>query len=207
MINEVLEAESYLNGQNIRKKECTFRMCYIMAKYFHQKGLEPIDIRKSIFKWGAENNVFILHNVNDIIRMAISDNIPLVDKNIYVSKEDVDNILVRFTTYNSKLCALGILLFAKAHADEDGVFTFSQGDFAKWVGMQQPHVSKCLDELELFDYVEKIYSSGDQTFAWNGRVIGKRIKYKLKVPYANEGEYLLSNNDVRGLYNIIFAKE
>ena len=56
---------------------------------------------------------------------------------------------------NKYLCALGILLFAKAHADQEGIFTFSQSDFANWVGIQQPHVSTCFDELELFDYIIK----------------------------------------------------
>jgi hypothetical protein len=129
MINEVLEVESYLDGSNIRKNECTFRMCYLMAKYFHSKGLTPIEIRKEIFNWGYNYNIYILHNVNDIIRMAIADGIPLTEKKIYVNNDDINRILERFSTNNSKLCALGVLLFSKAHADEDGIFTFNQNDY------------------------------------------------------------------------------
>lgn len=207
MINEIIEVESYLAGDNIRKNECTFRMCYLMAKYFRAKGLDPLEIRKAIFKWGRDNDVFILHNVNDIIRMAISDGVELCKKEVYVNDDDIKEIKDRFSTKNSRLCALAILLFAKAHADEEGIFTFSQNDFSKWIHLQQSHTSTCLEELEVFDYIDKIYSSGEQTFAWNGRIVGKRIRYRLLVDYKNVGNYKIENNDVRDLFQKIFEHE
>jgi hypothetical protein len=137
--------------------------------------------------------------------MAIEDDSPLFEQDIYISQKDIEEINLRFSTKNSKLCALGILLFAKAHADKDGTFTFSQSDFANWVGIQQPHVSTCFDELELFDYIKRIHPNGDQTFVWNGRIVGKRISYKLKVDYSNIGEYKIENNDIRDIFNKIFS--
>lgn len=137
--------------------------------------------------------------------MAIEDDSPLFEQDIYISQKDIEEINLRFSTKNSKLCALGILLFAKAHADKDGIFTFSQSDFANWVGIQQPHVSTCFDELELFDYIKRIHPNGDQTFVWNGRIVGKRISYKLKVDYSNIGEYKIENNDIRDIFNRIFS--
>lgn len=136
--------------------------------------------------------------------MVIDDSSGLFEKDVYVNEQDIEEIKLRFSTKNSRLCALGILLFAKAHADQEGIFTFSQSDFANWVGIQQPHVSTCFDELELFDYIKRIYPNGDQTFVWNGRIVGKRISYKLKVNYVNEGDYKILNNNIRELFDRLF---
>lgn len=205
MINEIREVIDYLDGYNIAKHECTFRMCYLLAKYYHSQNLEPIDIRKNIFNWANSYSVHIKHNVNDVIRMAMEDSIPLYSNDVFINDEDVNEIVTRFDRKNTRMCALGLLLYSKAHADEEGVFTFSQEDFAKWVGIQQPHLSEYFDELELFGYMNRIYSSGEQTFAWNGRIVGKRIKYKLKIPYNNEGKYKIEDNDIKDLYQQIFS--
>ncbi len=207
MINEKVEVECYLNGENIYKNECTFRMCYLMAKYYRDKGLPPIEIRKRIFAWGREHGIYIVHNVNDIIRMAITKNEPLCIKDVYINDDDIKEINDRFSKKNTKLCALAFLLLAKAHSGDDGLLTFSQVDFAKWVGILQPNVSTIFDELEFFDYIERIRFDEESTFIWNGRVIGKNVKYKLKVPFKNSGEYVLKNNQVRELYNEIFQKK
>lgn len=204
MIDEFQEVEAYLRGENILKHECTFRMCFLLAKYYYLQGIAPIDIRQKIFDWANSYGIYIKHNVNDIIRMVAEDAAPLHSEDIYVSKADIAEIVRRFDTKNTRMCALGMLLYAKAYADEEGKFTFNQADFAKWVGIQQPHVSEYFEELEMFDYIEKIYASGDQTFAWNGRIIGKKIKYKLKVPYENVGEYKITNNNLQELYHKSF---
>ena len=205
MINELQEVEAYLKGDNIKKHECTFRMCFLLAKYYNLQGMEPIDIRQNIFGWANAHGIYIKHNVNDIIRMAMEDVAPLHSEDVYVNEEDIYEITRRFDTKNTRMCALGMLLYAKAYSDEEGKFTFNQADFAKWVGIQQPHVSEHFEELEAFKYIEKIYASGDQTFAWNGRIIGKKIKYRLKVPHENVGEYKIVNNNLQELYHKIFV--
>lgn len=207
MINEFQEVEAYLRGDNILKHECTFRMCFLLAKYYYLQGMEPINIRQNIFDWANSYGIYIKHNVNDIIRMVAEDAAPLHSEDVYVSMADIAEIVRRFDTKNTRMCALGMLLYAKAYADEEGKFTFNQADFAKWVGIQQPHVSEYFEELEMFDYIEKIYASGDQTFAWNGRIIGKKIKYKLKVPYENEGDYKICDNNLQNLYQQVFCKK
>lgn len=207
MINEKIEVENYLAGENIYKNECTFRMCYLMAKYYRDQGLSPVEIRKKIFEWGYNHGVYIIHNVNDIIRMAITKNEPLCTQNVYVNDDDIKEINDRFSRKNIKLCALAFLLLAKVYGGEDGILKFSQIDFAKWVGILQPNVSNIIDELEFFDYIERIKLDEDATFVWNGRVVGKNVKYKLKVPFENSGEYILKDNKIRELYNEIFQKK
>lgn len=204
MINEKIEVENYLSGENIYKNECTYRMCYLMAKYYRDQGLSPVEIRKKIFSWGHEFGIYIVHNVNDIIKMAIIKNEPLCVEDAYVNSDDIKEITDRFSKKNTKLCALAILLLAKTHCDRDGLLIFSQVDFAKWVGILQPNVSNIFDELEFFDYVEKIKLDEESTFVWNGKVVGKNVKYKLKVPYVNEGEYILRDNNIKELYGEIF---
>lgn len=207
MINEKVEVEDYLAGKNIYKNECTFRMCYLMAKYYRDQGLAPIEIRKKIFEWGYKQGIYIAHNVNDIIKMAITKNEPLCTKDAYVNQEDIKEINDRFSKKNTKLCALAFLLLAKVCQDKDGLIKFSQTDFAKWIGILQPNVSVIFDELEFFDYIERIKLDDDATFAWNGRVMSKNVKYKIKVPCENSGEYLLKNNNVLELYNEIFQNK
>lgn len=207
MINEKIEVENYLAGENIYKSECTFRMCYLMAKYYRDQGLSPVEIRKKIFAWGHDYGVYITHNVNDVIRMAITKNEPLCITDVYVNNDDIREINDRFSKKNTKMCALAFLLLAKTHSDKDGMLTFNQTDFSKWVGILQPNVSNICDELEFFDYIERIKMGDNNTFIWNGKVIGKNVKYKLKVPYVNSGEYILKDNKIRDLYNEIFQKQ
>lgn len=204
MINEFQEARDYADGKNIYKNKCTFRMCLLLIKYFLEAGFTPLESRENMFRWATNQGIHLEHNINDIIRMAIEENKPLCHDNVRISKQDIENIVHRFDNKNSRLCALGLLLYSKAHADEDGLFSFNQVDFANWIGIQQSRVSVIFDELELLDYIEKIYSSGEQTFMWNGRIVGKRIKYKIKVPYEQNGEYQIENNDIRKLYSDIF---
>lgn len=207
MINEKIEVENYLAGENIYKNECTFRMCYLMAKYYRDQGLSPVEIRKKIFAWGHEYGVYITHNVNDMIRMAITKNEPLCVANVYINNDDIKEISDRFSKKNTKMCALAFLLLAKVHSDKDGMLTFNQTDFSKWVGILQPNVSNIFDELEFFDYIERIKMGDNNTFIWNGKVIGKNVKYKLKVPCVNSGEYILKDNKIRELYDEIFSKK
>lgn len=207
MINEKVEVESYLNGENLNNHDCSFRMCYLMAQYFLEQGKTPLEVRRAIFDWGNKYGVYISHSVNDTIKLAIANGEHLCQNTIKISDEDIQEINLRFGTRNSRLCALGILLFAKAHADANGVVNFSQADFANWVHIKQPNVSKTFSELELFDYIEKIYPMGDQTFFWSGNIVGKRVRYKLKVPTKNEGNYELKDNDILNLYNQIWGKE
>ena len=87
------------------------------------------------------------------------------------------------------------------------MLTFNQTDFSKWVGILQPNVSNIFDELEFFDYIERIKMGDNNTFIWNGKVIGKNVKYKLKVPCVNSGEYILKDNKIRELYDEIFSKK
>ena len=207
MIDEKLEVEKYLAGENIYKSECTFRMCTLMAKYYRDQNYSPVEIRKKIFDWGKKYGVYITHNVNDIIRMVILKNEPLHIGDVYVNEKDIKEINDRFSRKNTKLCALAMLLLAKEYGGDSGILAFSQADFARWVGILQPNVSMEFDELEFFDYLEKIRLDENTTFVWNGNIVGKNVRYRLKVPYENIGEYKLENNDIRELYSKIFQKK
>lgn len=207
MINELIEVQEYLNGENIFKNECTFRMCYLMAKYYRDQGLSPLDIRKKIFSWGNQYGVYIVHNVNDIIRMAITKNEPLHTEDVYISEDDVKEINDRFSRKNSKLCALAILLLAKIYNDDNGCVSFNQLDFSKWIGILQPNVSVIFDELEFLDYIERVKLDNDSLFVWNGRVISKNVKYRIKVSTINSGKFILKNNNVRALYDELFTSK
>jgi len=111
---------------------------------------------------------------------------------------------MRFSKRTSRLCALGLLLLWKAQADEEGVVSFSQRDFANWLGIRQTQVSTTFDELELFDFMKRIKAGGEQSFVWSGRIVGKRMGYRIQIKTENSGNYIIVNNDIRALYHSVF---
>lgn len=208
MINERIEAEEYLHGNNFDDRKCTWRMCLLMATYFHEQGLSAKEIRQSIYKWGNDYSVYITFNVNTAIKMVIKEDRKLFDSPIYVSEEEIKEITSRFSSKNVKKCALAMLLLAKVYSDEDGFFSFSQADFAKWVGIKQPHVSDIFNELVDMEYMIR-ERPGDNRFVWNGySTNGKRNKYKLNFDYwHNVGEIEIKDtNSMNDIFNIVFNK-
>ena len=208
MINERIEVMNYLQGNNFDDRKCTWRMCMLMATYFHEQGLSAKEIRQSIYKWGNDYRVYITFNINNAIQSVIEEDRKLFDSPIYISDSEIEEINSRFSGKNVKKCALAMLLLAKVYADEDGFFSFSQSDFAKWVKIRQPHVSEIFDELVTMEYMIR-ERPGDNYFVWNGNSnIGKRIKYKLNFDYwhSNGTVEIKDTDDIGEIYDIVFRE-
>ena len=52
MINELAEANAYLNGENINPKNL-YRTCYLILKWYRDQGYEESAARDALFAWGT----------------------------------------------------------------------------------------------------------------------------------------------------------
>lgn len=204
LINEVVEVREYLEGNNIVKNNL-FRTCYLLAKYYKEKGMSPVEIRKSIFDWAKENKIYIIYNLNNIIYQALRDKQRLKDNiTIKINQKDIDNIKSRFDSKNTRLTALALLCYAKAYADRDKEFTLSSVSLGAWIGIADSHLrGTYLKEVIDFEYVSKVESTN--SYSWNKSKKNKSTRYKINVDIHNSGEIQLINNDIRTLYNQIFC--
>ena len=204
MINEQYEVSQYLAGNNINKK-CLHRICFLLAKYYNEQGLNHLEIRNEIFAWGREYNTYFPFSVNSVIYQALEDKHKLRGKtDVYINNEDIQQILSRFDSKNCKLLALAILCYAKVAANSDGEVAISTVAFSSWLKMQQSHISgRYIPELIDFDFMEKL---GDEEtyFMWDKKTLSKNRRYKLKVPLVNEGTYVLADNDIFQLAQEVF---
>lgn len=204
MINEQYEVSQYLAGNNINKK-CLHRICFLLAKYYSEQGLNHLEIRNEIFAWGREYNTYFPFSVNSVIYQALEDKHKLRGKtDVYINDEDIRQILSRFDSKNCKLLALAILCYAKVAANSDGEVAISTVAFSSWLKMQQSHISgRYIPELIDFDFMEKL---GDEEtyFMWDKKTLSKNRRYKLKVPLVNEGTYVLVDNDIFQLAREVF---
>jgi len=197
MINEKNEIAALLEGRRINKKY-TYRSCYLLAKHYKELGLEKIDIRNSIFEWAKKFSIYISDDLNAIIQRAFYDKHNLVENvEIKISKEDIDEIFNRFDKSNTRLTAFAILCFAKKFADKDGMFYMSRIGLSNWIGIDQSNLSnRHIKELIDFGYLNKVSQEEIKYIKRRGKHVSKMLIYKIKVNYANIGDYIVSDNDI-----------
>ena len=199
MINELVEAQQYLNGEKINKR-CMYRICWILTKYFKETGLDQYEIRERLFDWGAEHRVYFDFDINKPIFHAYSDKKKLrKDISIHISNLDVQEIIRRFDSKNVRMIALGLLCYAKAEADESGEFDISLSSFGNWIGIAGQNISKrYMFELTEMRYVKKEHLV--KVNSWDKSVATKSTHMKMLVPCKNIGDYILQDNDIRKAY-------
>lgn len=176
-----------------------------MAKWFVEHGVKnKIEIRTEIFNWAKKYEFFLTVNVNECIRRALENPRRLTTDNIIrVSEDDVYEITRRFDKKNTRLCALGFLVYAKQFADQNGVFELPMVAFGKWLGIAYNNISSnYLHELEDFEYLQKYKPRATR---FRGKPHTRSPKFIINVPILNSGEHLLEGNDIRKLYNSIFS--
>lgn len=203
MINEVLEVQGYLNGENINKK-CLYRICFLLAKWFKQQGMSHIEIRQAIFDWGKKYHIYIEYNVNSIIYQALEDKQRLKENVIIkINSNDIEEIKKRFDSRNSRLLALAILCYAKCNANRDNEFIISGLALSHWIGIKSTNLSgRHLPELIDFGYISKIDT--EKTYTWNKKVKSKSLYLKINVNISNIGDFQLIENNIHDLYNQLF---
>lgn len=206
MINEVLEIQEYLKGKNISERHL-YRICFLLAKWYKQQGLNNVEIREKIFEWGQKYKIYIKDNVNSIIYNALNDEKPLRGNEtvVKISRNDVNEIVRRFDSEKVRKTALAVLCYSKVSADRDGEFNISALALSNWLKINYGNMcSRYFKEMIDFEYIQKV--CGSSTFTWNKNTKSTTLRLKLLVPIENNGEFVLNGNDIDGLYNDVFKK-
>lgn len=201
MINERLEAETYLRGENINKR-CVYRMCYLIAKYYLEQGLDALDTREKIFGWLKEHNIYISSSLSGIVYKASVDGVKLRgDTPVYISDEDVDAIKRRFDTKNTRMLALALLCYGKAAADKNGECGFSLLAMSNWIGIDSANIiSRYMPHMYTFNWISKIKPK----YKWDKDQKDKMTHIKFEIPLVNEGRFKLEDNNITELFSRIF---
>ena len=207
MVNEVYEVKQYLNGENISKKNL-FRICYMLAKWYHEQGLTQLEIRDKIFLWGKENNIYIKYNVNnDIISKIYRYNPPkLKSVEVKINAQDIENINRRFDNRKTKMVALAILCYAKVHSDKYNHFNISSMHLSFWLNMNRRGLrQRYIRELIDYEFITEFSYNKPKCFkTWDVAFEEQSTRYQLIVPSENTGEFILQGNNVKKLYTEIF---
>ena len=203
MINEVELVKDLLAGVGIDNK-CLYRDCYLLAKWYKQKGCNHMEIRENIFKWAKDNDIYITYNLNNIIRKAMNDKSRLKDNIVVrINGKDIIEIGRRFDGRNVRLLALALLCYAKANDNRDGEFYISSVALGSWIGIANSNIlSRYLPELEDFGYVKKLECS--KSHCWDSSEKYKQLRLILLVPFTNDGSVQLNGNDIKALYDECF---
>ena len=202
MINERLEAETYLRGENINKR-CVYRMCYLIAKYYLEQGMDALEAREKIFEWLNKNNIYISSSLSGIVYRASVYGVKLRGETpVYISEKDVEEIRRRFDTKNTRMLALALLCYGKVAADKSGECAFSALAMSNWIGIDNSSMLKrYMPQMYTFSYVEKVKPK----YKWDKDQKDKMTHIKFDIPLENEGIYELNGNNITELFSKIFA--
>jgi hypothetical protein len=207
LLSEQNEILSLLKGERINKKY-TYRSCYLLAKYFKSLGFETVKTREEIFSWAKKYEIYISDDLNSIIQRAFADRREIVDNiEIYINREDIEEIVKRFDKYNTRLTAFAILCFAKVHADKNSAFYMSRIGLSNWIGIDQSHLSnRYIKELIDFGYLEKLNQNEIKFIRKRNKHVSKMCMYKIKVSLENSGEFLVRDIDIKKEYEEIMFR-
>lgn len=204
MINERAEVQQYLQGKNLHR-DIEYRICLLLAKWFYEQGYktEP-EIRAQLKKWAIENNFYFDVSMKTVASRVIDEDMKLLGNDIvYINKSDIELIDNLFDTYYEKITALGILCYAKLYADDNGEFKLSKAAFNNWIKLNRKTTQKYIDELVKYKYIEKIEPI--KTRSWYQTVVTSTVgKFRILVPFENNGEFELVDNNIEDLYSKCF---
>lgn len=213
MIDETIYVQQLLNGKKIDKRGF-YGACYLIARYYLEKGLDLMEVIGNIRSWEKKYNYNINDSVaslNNLVNKAIDDKSRLTDGvNIYINNSDINEIRQRFDNKNLQLVSLGVLCYAKAFS-KNGEFSLSLTAFSDWLGLRVQHISASyMPELEKYNYIHKIVLSEKDKNKKNLVLFKKQITarvstYKINVPIKNTGSYILEDNNIKKLYSDIFT--
>lgn len=197
MINERLEVQEYLEGKNINKL-CVYRICYMLAKWFKEQGLDHIRIRTQIFEWANANKIYLEFNLNKLIYAAMEDKNSLRgDVDVYISESDIEEIRKRFDSKNTRMLALALLAYGKACGTKNGECAVSLLGISNWLNMNYGNLStRHFRELIDFGYISKV----EQKHKWNPNLKSETTRIKFLVPILNVGSERVVDNNITAIF-------
>lgn len=179
-----------------------------MAKWHHEQGLSRLEIREKIFEWGKENNLYIKYNINnDVISKIYKYDPPkLKSVEVKINQQDIENINRRFDNRKTKLVALAMLCYSKAHSGSDGYFNLSSMHLSFWLNMNKRGLrQRYIRELIEYEFLNEYPQNKPTSYkTWDVAFEEQSTRYKLTIPVVNAGEFVLGSNDIKKLYAEIF---
>ena len=205
MVNEIYETQQYLEGKSIVTNNL-YRVCYLLVCHYKEKGYKKMEIREALFEWGKQHNIFIKYNVNNIInRVFDSDKAILLKAPVVkINKQDITEIKKRFDDNKTRLVALAMLCYAKAHGNEDGEFNISSVGLGAWLNINRKALRiKYIKELIEYDFITEIEKPLNN-MRWEQPYDSQSTQYRINFPVHNSGKATLINNDIRLLFSEVF---
>lgn len=205
MVDEMAEARKYLSGQQLEQKGNLYRACYMVAKYYKQLGCDEEAIFQKTAEWVRTYNLTLDFSLAGCIAAAYMNDRELRNGNVVrISKEDADTIRLYALNKADRRVALALLCCAKGYAGSDGSFVASSGAIGSWLGMDAGNVrSRYIPRLVKIGYIEKLPTQ-ETIRGWQKNYYRNAYRLRLKVPYRDDGEWELRNNDIRTLYTQVF---
>lgn len=208
MIDERLLAQDLLDGVGV-SKWCVPEHCRVLVTFWREvEHLSALQIRNNLIQWLDEHGLRLdaRHNVNTIIMDVIREHAvcrqcPLVP----ISELDLHQITARFEDTNLWMLALAITCYAKATADEDGVFLVSIPCLANWIGRGKSTVYKQLETLREYRFVEKPYAYPEKIRSEDSKRVWVKGLYRFIPPINRKPmDYMLMDNDIQRLFEDCF---
>lgn len=198
MINEIAEVNKFLTGEPPKDRRSLYRACYMIAKYMKEDGKSPVDAVSFLSGWGAnDKGVDIVQCVN---AAYINETKLRQGCRVFISNDDVREIVDHSPTVGDRKVALALLCNAKAFADKKGVFQASTEAIAHWLGMQGANVrTRNITRLCMWDYVAKIETDKGHAASRFSKYRRGVSCFRMLVPFKNTGDYELVDNDIRAL--------
>lgn len=198
MINELIEVQEYLDGKNIDQR-FSYRICYMLASYYRDQGLEHQAIREKIFEWGSKYKCFFDFKVNSVIYRVFENGTPLRGNcPCFINEGDIQEIRSRFDSKNTRLVALALLAYGKVCANKNGECDLSLYGLARWLGIDYSNLSsRHFKEVVDFGLVSRI----DTKHSWAKSTRQKMIRIRYNVPLVNTGADEVVDNNVVAIFN------
>lgn len=203
LIDETVEVKHILEGKF--SKQNLYNIYYLLVRYYNEQGLEASEIRKNIFDWANSHELFVSYKLNVMIDKSIGENRKL-SKNVavYINDDDVKNIKSLFDLKRTRLTALGILCYAKIHANKNSEFSISSCALGAWLNIYHTNLrDRYIKELCTFGYLSKVETPSNNK-KWAKSDSEKSTKYKINVNIENYGKYKLIDNNIELLYEELF---
>lgn len=198
MINELIEVQEYLDGKNIDQR-FSYRICYMLASYYRDQGLEHQAIREKIFEWGSKYKCFFDFKVNSVIYRVFENGTPLRGNcPCFINEGDIQEIRSRFDSKNTRLVALALMAYGKVCANKNGECDLSLYGLARWLGIDYSNLSsRHFKEVVDFGLVSRI----DTKHSWAKSTRQKMIRIRYNVPLVNTGADEVVDNNVVAIFN------
>jgi len=205
MIDEVAEVKEYMDGKKLNGKDICYRACYMITKYYKKLGLSESETFVKVAAWARKYNLALRFSLAGCVASAYLNPRELrCGTTVKISQRDADTIRMYSTNKQDRRVALALMCCAKAYAGQDGFFGASSSALASWLGMDSGNLRKRhLDRLVKLGFAERM-SSTDTTRGWQKNYYRNAYRFRLLVPYDQDGQWELIHNDIQNLYEQVF---